>query len=164
MGIRSSRTCGANKEKQRTIPALISHAALFYNAPNVWQRASGAFHLVAIRVIEHGGCAAGRKKPTRTGWAGRSCMQTLAYARCFCGGADAAGAPFDAHGLVILHQRDGLQIRVEAAAGVAVRKADCIAERRAFAAIGALRHVEPPKTNVSDMQNKNSRTLQGRCC
>jgi hypothetical protein len=133
------------KEEQRSIPSLIYHAALFYNARNVRGRASGTLHHAATIVKEHNEPATGMKKPIRKGWAGRACAQTLGRAGCLGGGTDAAGAPFNAHGLVVFHNCDGLQIRIEAAAGVAVRKADCITERRAFAAVGALRHVVPPK-------------------
>jgi len=127
---------------------LIYYTALFYNARNVQDSATTIKRHANTTVMEHIGRATGMKKPTPKGWADRACAQTLGRARCLGGGTNTARTPFDAHGLVVFHNRDGLQIRIEAAAGVAVRKADCISERRALAAVGALRHVVPPKKAI----------------
>ena len=117
-------------------------------------------HTYGAMEKQHNDSVAGTKTPIHEDGRSERAQRPL-DARWLGCGADAACAPFDAHGLAGFHQRDGLQIRVEAAARVAVRKADCVSEGRTFAAIVALRHVKPPKQTISYMQQQSSRTHIG---
>lgn len=60
--------------------------------------------------------------------------------------SDAAGTHLHFDRLAVLLPRNRLQVRVEAAARVPVREANCIAETRAFAALSAFCHEWMPPT------------------
>ena len=75
--------------------------------------------------------------------------------------SDAAGTHLHLNRLAVLHPRNRLQVRVEAAAGVPVREANCITETWAFAALSAFRHEWLPPT-AYDLLGRRIRMCNGR--
>ena len=75
--------------------------------------------------------------------------------------SDAAGTHLHLNRLAVLNPRNRLQVRVEAAAGVPVREAHCVAETWAFAALSAFRHEWLPPT-AYDLLGRRIRMCNGR--
>lgn len=124
--LRSGRLRGAGQlgVKDMLKLALIGQVSLHYNAASMKQLA--------------GRCSPTQTKTHPVGWVWDEHFDCH-LARLDCR-PDAARTQLYFRRLTVLQPRNYLEVRVEAAAGVPLRKADRIAEGRTFTALSALGH------------------------